>query len=75
MNNQLISVNFNLRNQKSKTPTPIYLIVYLKGVDGKKKQRKITTNQKILPVLWDNKKQQPTLYNNVIQLTEEQQVE
>ena len=51
-----ISVNFNLRCQSSKTPTPIYMVLYAKG-----HQTKISTGCKILPNQWDKKKQEPII--------------
>ena len=53
-----ISVNFNLRCPRSKTPTPIYMVIY--GT-GNCKQTKISTGCKILPNQWDKKKQEPII--------------
>lgn len=70
--NQLISVNFNLRKPKSRTPTPLYMVVYYLSSEGKAIQAKIPTGKKILPSLWDSKRQQPIIGNKGIDLTTNQ---
>lgn len=70
--NQLISVNFNLRKPKSTTPTPLYMVVYYVDDKGKAIQAKIPTGKKILPALWDTRKQQPIMVNKGIDLTDKQ---
>ena len=70
--NQLISVNFNLRKPKSRTPTPLYMVVYYLSSEGKAIQAKIPTGKKILPTLWDSKRQQPIIGNKGIDLTTNQ---
>ena len=70
--NQLISVNFNLRKPKSTTPTPLYMVVYYVDDKGKSVQAKIPTGKKILPTLWDSKRQQPILTSIHIDLTNKQ---
>ena len=70
--NQLISVNFNLRKPKSKQPTPLYMVVYYVNSEGQTAQAKIPTGKKILPTLWDNKRQQPIMTNKGIELTNKQ---
>ena len=69
--NQLISVNFNLRSPKAKTATPLYMVVYYLS-NGVKLQAKIPTGKKILPTLWDSKRQQPIMINKGIDLTDKQ---
>jgi len=69
--NQLISVNFNLRKPKSKQPTPLYMVVYYVS-EGVTKQAKIPTGKKILPTLWDSKRQQPIMISKGIDLTNKQ---
>ncbi|MEZ7747113.1 tyrosine-type recombinase/integrase [Prevotella jejuni] len=69
---QLISVNFNLRQPKSTTPTPLYMVVYYLSSEGKAIQAKIPTGKKILPTLWDSRKQQPIMTNKGIELTNKQ---
>lgn len=54
---RLISVNFNLRSPKAKTATPLYMVVYYLTSEGKAIQAKIPTGKKILPTLWDSRKQ------------------
>lgn len=66
---QLISVNFNLRSPKAKTATPLYMVVYYVDDKGKAIQAKIPTGKKILPTLWDSRKQQPIMINKGIYLT------
>ena len=68
---QLISVNFNLRQPKSTTPTPLYMVVYYVS-EGVTKQAKIPTKRKVLPALWDSKRQQPILTSVHIDLTDKQ---
>lgn len=68
----LISVNFNLRDNKAKKETPLYVVIYFYNENGQKKQLKIATNKKVLPLLWDAKKQQPIIYCPSIELTNEQ---
>jgi site-specific recombinase, phage integrase family len=68
---QLISVNFNLRKPKSTTPTPLYMVVYYVS-EGVTKQAKIPTGKKVLPMLWDSKRQQPILTSVYIDLTDKQ---
>lgn len=68
----LISVNFNLRDNKAKKETPLYVVIYYFAENGEKKQIKIATNRKVLPLLWDAKKQQPIIYCPSIELTNEQ---
>ena len=68
---QLISVNFNLRSPKAKQPTPLYMVVYYLS-NGVKLQAKIPTGKKILPTLWDSRKQQPIMINKGIDLTNKQ---
>ena len=68
---QLISVNFNLRKPKSKQPTPLYMVVYYVS-EGVTKQAKIPTGKKILPTLWDSKRQQPIMISKGIDLTNKQ---
>ena len=69
--NRLISVNFNLRKPKSTTPTPLYMVVYYVS-EGVTKQAKIPTRRKVLPALWDSKRQQPIMVNKGIDLTTNQ---
>lgn len=69
---QLISVNFNLRSPKSKQPTPLYMVVYYWDNKGMKVQTKIPTGRKVLPMLWDSKRQQPIMINKDIDLTNKQ---
>lgn len=69
---RLISVNFNLRQPKSTTPTPLYMVVYYLSSEGKAIQAKIPTGKKILPTLWDSKRQQPIMTNKGIELTNKQ---
>ena len=69
--NRLISVNFNLRQPKSSTPTPLYMVVYYVS-EGVTKQAKIPTGKKVLPMLWDSKRQQPILTSVHIDLTDKQ---
>ena len=69
---QLISVNFNLRSPKAKTATPLYMVVYYLTSEGKAIQAKIPTGKKILPALWDSRKQQPIMINKGIDLTDKQ---
>ena len=69
---QLISVNFNLRSPKAKQPTPLYMVVYYWDDKGMKVQAKIPTGKKILPTLWDSRKQQPIMINKGIELTNKQ---
>ena len=69
---QLISVNFNLRQPKAKTATPLYMVVYYLTSEGKAIQAKIPTGKKILPTLWDSKRQQPIMINKDIDLTNKQ---
>ena len=70
--NQLISVNFNLRKPKSTSPTPLYMVVYYVDDKGKSVQAKIPTKRKVLPALWDSRKQQPILTSVHIDLTDKQ---
>ena len=70
--NQLISVNFNLRTPKAKTATPLYMVVYYWNDKGMKVQAKIPTGRKVLPALWDSKRQQPIMTNKGIDLTTKQ---
>ena len=69
---RLINVNFNLRSPKAKTATPLYLVVYYVDDKGKAIQAKIPTGKKILPALWDSRKQQPILTSVHIDLTTKQ---
>lgn len=69
---RLISVNFNLRSPKAKQPTPLYMVVYYLTSEGKAIQAKIPTGKKILPTLWDSRKQQPIMINKGIELTNKQ---
>ena len=69
---QLISVNFNLRQPKSTTPTPLYMVVYYVNSEGQTAQAKIPTKRKVLPALWDSKRQQPILTSVHIDLTDKQ---
>lgn len=69
--NQLISVNFNLRQPKAKTATPLYMVVYYVS-EGVTKQAKIPTGKKVHPSLWDSKRQQPIMVNKGIDLTTNQ---
>ena len=69
---QLISVNFNLRQPKSTTPTPLYMVVYYVDDKGKSVQAKIPTGKKVNPSLWDSKRQQPIMVNKGIDLTDKQ---
>ena len=69
---QLISVNFNLRQPKSTTPTPLYMVVYYVDDKGKSVQAKIPTGKKVNPSLWDSKRQQPIMVNKGIDLTNKQ---
>lgn len=69
---QLISVNFNLRKPKSTTPTPLYMVVYYWDDKGMKVQAKVPTGKKVLPALWDSRKQQPILTSVHIDLTDKQ---
>lgn len=69
---RLISVNFNLRSPKAKTATPLYMVVYYLTSEGKAIQAKIPTGKKILPTLWDSRKQQPIMINKDIDLTTRQ---
>jgi len=68
---RLISVNFNLRQPKAKTATPLYMVVYYLS-NGVKLQAKIPTGRKVLPALWDSKRQQPIMINKDIDLTNKQ---
>ena len=70
--NRLISVNFNLRQPKAKTTTPLYMVVYYWDDNGMKVQAKIPTGRKVLPALWDSRKQQPILTSVRIDLTDKQ---
>lgn len=70
--NQLISVNFNLRQPKAKHPTPLYMVVYYLTSEGKAIQAKIPTRRKVHPSLWDSKRQQPILTSVHIDLTDKQ---
>ena len=70
--NRLISVNFNLRQPKSTTPTPLYMVVYYVDDKGKSVQAKIPTRRKVHPSLWDSKRQQPIMVNKGIDLTTNQ---
>ena len=70
--NQLISVNFNLRKPKSTSPTPLYMVVYYVNSEGQTAQAKIPTKRKVLPALWDSRKQQPILTSVHIDLTDKQ---
>lgn len=70
--NQLISVNFNLRQPKSTTPTPLYMVVYYLTSEGKAIQAKVPTGKKVHPSLWDSKRQQPIMVNKGIDLTDKQ---
>lgn len=70
--NRLISVNFNLRKPKSSTPTPLYMVVYYVNSEGQTAQAKIPTGKKVLPMLWDAKRQQPIMVNKGIDLTNKQ---
>lgn len=70
--NRLISVNFNLRQPKSTTPTPLYMVVYYVDDKGKSVQAKIPTGKKVNPSLWDSKRQQPIMVNKGIDLTNKQ---
>jgi site-specific recombinase, phage integrase family len=69
---RLISVNFNLRSPKAKKATPLYMVVYYVDDKGKAIQAKIPTGKKILPALWDTRKQQPIMINKGIDLTTKQ---
>lgn len=69
---RLISVNFNLRSPKAKQPTPLYMVVYYLTSEGKAIQAKIPTGRKVLPALWDSKRQQPIMINKGIILTDKQ---
>lgn len=69
---QLTSVNFNLRQPKSTTPTPLYMVVYYLTSEGKAIQAKVPTGKKIHPSLWDSKRQQPILTSVHIDLTDKQ---
>lgn len=69
---KLISVNFNLRTPKAKTATPLYMVVYYWDDKGMKVQAKIPTGKKVLPTLWDSKRQQPIMINKGIDLTTKQ---
>lgn len=69
---RLISVNFNLRKPKSTTPTPLYMVVYYVNSEGQTAQAKIPTRRKVLPALWDSRKQQPIMVNKGIDLTNKQ---
>lgn len=69
---QLISVNFNLRKPKSTTPTPLYMVVYYVNSEGQTAQAKIPTRRKVLPALWDSRKQQPIMISKGIDLTNKQ---
>jgi len=68
---KLISINFNLRSPKAKTATPLYMVVYYVS-EGVTKQTKIPTGRKVLPMLWDSKRQQPIMINKDIDLTNKQ---
>lgn len=68
---KLISVNFNLRTPKAKTATPLYMVLYYVS-EGVTKQAKIPTGKKILPTLWDSRKQQPIMISKGIDLTDKQ---
>ena len=70
--NRLISVNFNLRQPKSSTPTPLYMVVYYVNSEGQTAQAKVPTGRKVLPALWDSRKQQPIMVNKGIDLTTNQ---
>ena len=69
---RLISVNFNLRQPKAKTATPLYMVVYYVNSEGQTAQAKVPTGRKVLPALWDSKRQQPIMANKGIDLTNKQ---
>lgn len=72
MNNvTLISVNFNLRNVNAKGLTPLYVVIYFINENGEKKQLKIPTKIKVLPLLWDGKRQLPIIYSDIIAMSNE----
>lgn len=49
-----ISYHFNLRNPKGDKPTPIYMVIRLKG-----KQYKFPIGCKVIPLQWDKRKERP----------------
>jgi len=48
------------------------MVVYYLTSEGKAIQAKIPTGKKILPTLWDSKRQQPIMINKGIVLTDKQ---
>lgn len=58
-------------SQRVQPPTPLYMVVYYLS-NGVKLQAKIPTGKKILPTLWDSKRQQPILTSVHINLTDKQ---
>lgn len=53
-----LSLNYNLRNPKSKRPTIIYAVFRIVG-----KQYKINIGAKVYPNQWDNRLQMPIIHN------------
>lgn len=53
LNNVNLSFNFNLRKPKQSKATPLYLVVNI-GT----KQMKLSTGMKVLPVMWNSKRQE-----------------
>lgn len=53
-----VSLNYNLRNPKSKRPTIIYAVFRIAG-----KQYKINIGAKVYPSQWDSRLQMPVIHN------------
>ncbi len=64
LNNQnVLTLNFNLRKPRSKRLTNVYAVIKVSG-----KQIKIPTTAKIKAYLWDSKKQTPMLLNDMSEI-------
>lgn len=53
-----LSLNYNLRNPKSKRPTIVYAVFRIAG-----KQHKINIGAKVYPCQWDSRLQMPIIHN------------
>lgn len=53
-----LSLNYNLRNPKSKRPTIVYAVIRIAG-----KQYKINIGAKVFPAQWDSRLQVPIIHN------------
>lgn len=53
-----LSLNYNLRNPKSKRPTIVYAVFRISG-----KQYKINIGAKVYPNQWDSRLQMPIIHN------------